>query len=73
MVVYMEISHTSKSYLKGITQIEPEWLPALCPTLTSMSKPLPFPPPKYDAAKDRMLCSVTPTYGDKMPLLFSLL
>lgn len=46
-VVYQEIYETNKMYMRGITAIEPEWLPKFAPTLCQLSEPLTDPPPRY--------------------------
>lgn len=46
-VVYSEIYETHKMYMRGVTAIEPEWLPKFAPILCSLSEPLTDPPPKY--------------------------
>ncbi len=44
--VYREIAHTSKPYMKGLTVINPAWLPELGKPLCHFSKPLESPPPR---------------------------
>lgn len=46
-VVYQEVYETNKIYMRGITAIEPEWLPKFAPTLCHLSEPLVDPPPRY--------------------------
>jgi hypothetical protein len=36
-------------YMRGVTAIEPEWLPKFAPTLCNLSEPLNEPPPRYSA------------------------
>ncbi|KFM67436.1 putative ATP-dependent RNA helicase DHX37, partial [Stegodyphus mimosarum] len=62
-VVYQEIVHTSKYYMKGIVEIEPEWLAAFAPTLCDISVLLDDPSPSYDAEKDKILCNMKGTFG----------
>lgn len=44
-VVYQEIYETNRTYMRGITVIEPEWLPKFAPALCSLNEPLLDPPP----------------------------
>ena len=46
-VVYQEIYETNKIYMRGVTAIDPEWLPTFAPGLCNMSEPLLDPPPWY--------------------------
>lgn len=61
--VYKEITSTSKPYMKGITTINPNWLPTLGVTLCHFSQPLELPPPFYDPQTDTIKCTVNVTYG----------
>lgn len=45
-VVYQEIYETNKLYMRGVTAIEPEWLPKFAPTLCTLSEPLIEPSPR---------------------------
>lgn len=62
-VVYQEIYETNKTYMRGVTAIEPEWLPVFAPGLCNISEPKMDPPPRYDAESDRLLCHVSSTFG----------
>lgn len=62
-VVYQEIYETNKPYMRGVTAIEPEWLPIFAPALCNISEPLSEPPPRYDLESDRLLCHVSSTFG----------
>lgn len=46
-ICYQELLSTTKCFMKGITAIQPTWLPQLAPALCHTSKPLENPPPKY--------------------------
>lgn len=46
-VVYQEIFETNKLYMRGVTAIEPEWLPKFVPSLCHMNEPLEDPLPRY--------------------------
>ncbi|KAK2584403.1 hypothetical protein KPH14_006785 [Odynerus spinipes] len=62
-VVYQEIYETNKLYMRGVTAIEPEWLPKFAPTLCQLSEPLIEPPPRYDSNSGRVMCHITGTFG----------
>ncbi|XP_067015411.2 probable ATP-dependent RNA helicase kurz [Anabrus simplex] len=62
-VVYQEVFETQKLYMRGLTAIEPEWLPVYAPALCNLSSPLLEPPPRYDAATDQLLCHVSGSFG----------
>ncbi|XP_060104989.1 probable ATP-dependent RNA helicase DHX37 [Heteronotia binoei] len=46
-VVYQEIVETTKMYMKGVSAVEPEWIPLLLPLYCHFEKPLEHPPPSY--------------------------
>ncbi|KAL1458425.1 hypothetical protein WDU94_008580 [Cyamophila willieti] len=67
-VVYEEIFQTGepgqeKMIMRGITAIEPEWLPIYAPSLCSFSPPLEEPPPRYFPSNKKLLCHVNATFG----------
>ena len=62
-IVYQDIYETDKVYLRGITEIQPTWLPIYCPTQCTFSDPLEMPPPRYDAVRDRVVCHRNVTFG----------
>lgn len=62
-VVYQEVFETSKLYMRGVTAIEPEWLPIYAPALCNLSPPLVDPPPRYDETTEKIFCHVTGTFG----------
>ncbi|XP_034954126.1 probable ATP-dependent RNA helicase DHX37 [Zootoca vivipara] len=55
-VVYQEIVETTKMYMKGISAIEPEWIPLLLPPYCHFEKPLESPPPFYCPEMGRVRC-----------------
>ncbi|XP_037672932.1 probable ATP-dependent RNA helicase DHX37 isoform X2 [Choloepus didactylus] len=55
-VVYQEIVETTKMYMKGVSAVETQWIPALLPTYCQFSKPLEEPPPSYCPERGRVLC-----------------
>ncbi|KAF8793585.1 putative ATP-dependent RNA helicase DHX37 like protein [Argiope bruennichi] len=62
-VTYNELSHTSKFYMKGVVEIDVEWLPAFAPDLCHLNAPREDLPPKYDSTKDKIFCYMDGTFG----------
>lgn len=60
-VIYQEIYETNKVYMRGVTAIEPEWLPTFVPQLCNLSAPLLDPEPIYRNGK--VYCTVNGTFG----------
>ncbi|KAH9377047.1 hypothetical protein HPB48_010251 [Haemaphysalis longicornis] len=65
-VLYQEIFETSKMFMRVVAEVEPEWLPIYAPKSCTFSSPLEEPPPRYDRKKDKLLCSMTSTFGPHM-------
>ncbi|XP_074868935.1 putative ATP-dependent RNA helicase DHX37 isoform X2 [Carettochelys insculpta] len=55
-VVYQEIVETTKMYMKGVSAVEPEWIPVLLPPYCHFGKPLENPPPFYCLETGRIRC-----------------
>lgn len=67
-VVYQEVyetrnGETTKTFIRGITSIEPEWLLKFAPGLCNFGKTLEDPEPRYDAEEDKIYCHVKATFG----------
>ncbi|XP_076756292.1 putative ATP-dependent RNA helicase kurz [Xylocopa sonorina] len=62
-VVYQEIYETNKMYMRGVTAIEPEWLPKFAPSLCQLGEPLTDPPPRYNTETGKVMCSMAGTFG----------
>ncbi|XP_024872377.1 probable ATP-dependent RNA helicase kurz isoform X1 [Temnothorax curvispinosus] len=63
-VVYQEVYETNgKMYMRGVTAIEPEWLPKFAPMLCHLSEPLVDPPPRYNQGTGKIICRVSGTFG----------
>lgn len=67
-VVYQElyevkIGDTMKTFIRGITAIEPEWLLQFATPLCNIGKPLEDPAPRYDRLEDVIYCHVKATFG----------
>ncbi|XP_015276340.1 PREDICTED: probable ATP-dependent RNA helicase DHX37 [Gekko japonicus] len=55
-VVYQEIVETTKMYMKGVSAVEPEWIPLLLPMYCHFEKPLEHPPPSYCPETGNIKC-----------------
>lgn len=55
-IVFQEIFETTKMYMKCVSSIEPEWIPALLPQYCHFRDPLEDPPPFYCHASGRVKC-----------------
>ncbi|NWR70549.1 DHX37 helicase, partial [Centropus unirufus] len=55
-VVYQEIVETTKMYMRGVSAVEPEWIPTLLPPYCHFGKPLESPPPSYCPETGRIRC-----------------
>ena len=62
-VVYQEVYETNKMYMRGVTAIEPEWLPKFAPSLCQLGEPLTDPPPWYDEGTGKVMCNIRGTVG----------
>jgi len=62
-VIYQELFETDKVYLRGVTQIQPEWLPVYCPSICNLGKPAEDPPPRYCTDTGRLVASIAGTFG----------
>lgn len=62
-VIYQEIYETNKMYMRGVTAIDPEWLPTYVPYLCNLREPLTEPGPRYDADTGKVYCTVSGTFG----------
>ncbi|XP_014248121.1 probable ATP-dependent RNA helicase kurz [Cimex lectularius] len=62
-IIYQEIYETNKIYLRGVTAIEPEWLPIFAPSLCNLAEPLETPAPFYDKNTGTVRCRTTGTFG----------
>lgn len=62
-VVYQHITETSKMYMKGITAVEPEWLPLFASSHVTFSEPMENPPPEFDSEKGQVMCYMKGTFG----------
>ncbi|KAG8183596.1 hypothetical protein JTE90_025148 [Oedothorax gibbosus] len=62
-VVYTDIIESSKLYMKGVVEIDAEWLPELALSSCDLSPPLEEPPPSYSSEKDKIYCCSGGTFG----------
>ena len=65
-VVYQEIYEVQgKMYMRGVTAIDPAWLPEFCPLDCNLSKPLSKREPFYDPERGQILTYRSGTYGER--------
>ncbi|KAL1501462.1 hypothetical protein ABEB36_006778 [Hypothenemus hampei] len=64
-VCFNEIYETNKIYMRGVTAIDPEWIPIHVPAICNLSEPLAEPPPFYDEKSGKVRCYVTGTVGSQ--------
>ncbi|XP_011328885.1 probable ATP-dependent RNA helicase kurz isoform X2 [Ooceraea biroi] len=73
-VVYQEVYEVDKKmYMRGVTAIEPEWLPRFAPTLCNMDDPSNDEPPIYYPSTGKVMCRVSGTFGKaawKLPMVY---
>ena len=64
-IVYQELFENSagRIVMRGVTGIDPSWLPTLCPGLCSLGAPLDTPPPRYCVTTGRVLATYRGTLG----------
>ena len=63
-IVYQEAFESNeKIYLRGITAIDPSWIPLVIPNQCHFGPPLESPAPYYDSESGLLHCSVKATYG----------
>ncbi|KAK6483668.1 putative ATP-dependent RNA helicase DHX37 [Huso huso] len=61
-VVYQEVVETTKMYMKGVSAVEPEWVPVLLPQYCHFGKPLETPGPRYCSETGRVRCHRESTF-----------
>ncbi|KAM9858095.1 putative ATP-dependent RNA helicase DHX37 [Aulostomus maculatus] len=69
-VVYQEIMETTKMYMRGVSAVEPEWVPQLLPQYCHFSAPLESPPPRFCSSTGTIRCHCSSTFfrvGWKLP------
>ncbi|RKP24393.1 hypothetical protein SYNPS1DRAFT_29837 [Syncephalis pseudoplumigaleata] len=65
MVVYGELTRTTKVWLTGVTIVERNWAPMIGKALCSFGKPLTSPAPQYNETKDVATVYIVPSFGPK--------
>nr|XP_004611192.1 unnamed protein product [Sorex araneus] len=55
-VVYQEIVETTKMYMKGVSAVEPQWVPQLLPSYCQFDPPREDPSPAYCHTRGRVQC-----------------
>lgn len=67
-IIYQEVyeiqnGDSTKMFVRGISAIEPEWLPKYVPKLCNMGPPLSEPAPRFNQSNGKMYCHVAATFG----------
>ena len=63
-VVYQDLFETqSKIVMRGVTCIDPSWLPTFCPALVTLGQHLDSPEPRYCPSSGQVVASYEPTFG----------
>ncbi|TRY72330.1 hypothetical protein TCAL_11453 [Tigriopus californicus] len=62
-IVYQEVFETDRMHIRGMTAIEPEWLPVFAKTLCNFLPPCQEPEPWYDIESGRVMCKINGTFG----------
>ena len=62
-VAFFDVTQSKRPYMSRASLIDPGWLPAASPALTSLSPPKLELAPRYDGAADSTQWWVEPTYG----------
>ena len=72
-VVYQEVYEVQgKMYMRGVTAIDPTWLPDFCPMDCNLSKPLSEREPFFDQERGQVLTFRSGTFGERgwiLPLI----
>ena len=73
-VTYQEIYETAngKMYMRGVTAIEPSWLPIYCPDQCTFAQPMAEPEPYWNNETGEIMCYANGTFGKQawcLPLL----
>uniref|UniRef100_A0A8C7GWP7 RNA helicase n=1 Tax=Oncorhynchus kisutch TaxID=8019 RepID=A0A8C7GWP7_ONCKI len=61
-VVYQEVLETTKMYMRGVSAVEPEWVPQLLTQYCHFGSPLETPSPWLCASTGRVKCHSTSTF-----------
>ncbi|KAL0979250.1 hypothetical protein UPYG_G00182780 [Umbra pygmaea] len=71
-VVYQEVMETTKMYMRGVSAVEPEWIPQLLPRYCQFGSPLETPSPWFCQSTGRVKCHCTSTFfrcGWQLPVV----
>uniref|UniRef100_A0A6Q2YPQ7 RNA helicase n=1 Tax=Esox lucius TaxID=8010 RepID=A0A6Q2YPQ7_ESOLU len=61
-VVYQEVLETTKMYMKGVSAVEPEWVPQILTRYCHFGSPLEVPSPWFCPSTGRIKCHCTSTF-----------
>ncbi|KAJ2678271.1 putative ATP-dependent RNA helicase DHR1 [Coemansia spiralis] len=64
-IVFAELQRTTRLWAKAVTVVNTKWLATVGQPLCTFGNPLPYPLPKYNEARDQMVCYVEPRFGPK--------
>ncbi len=64
-VVFQEVFETDRMFLRGVTAIEPEWLPVLAKAKCNFLPPMEDPEPWFDSEKGEVMCERRGTFGEQ--------
>lgn len=62
-IIYQEVFETDKIYVRGITEVDPAWLPKFAPGLCNLGKPLEEPEPSYCSETGTVMAAFKGTFG----------
>ncbi|XP_067933268.1 probable ATP-dependent RNA helicase DHX37 [Watersipora subatra] len=63
-IIYQDIvDANNKIYLRGVTAIEPEWIPKYADSRCTFSEPLESPEPRFDGSSGIVVCHLSSTFG----------
>lgn len=71
-VVYQEVMETTKMYMRGVSAVEPEWVPRLLPQYCHFGSPQESPAPWLCESSGRVRCHCSSTFfrvGWQLPAL----
>ncbi|KAJ2719486.1 putative ATP-dependent RNA helicase DHR1 [Coemansia sp. Benny D115] len=68
-IVFTELQRTTRLWAKVVTLVNTKWLATIGQPLCTFGNPLPYPLPKYNEARDHMVCYVEPHFGPRSWLL----
>uniref|UniRef100_A0A6Q2YHG6 RNA helicase n=1 Tax=Esox lucius TaxID=8010 RepID=A0A6Q2YHG6_ESOLU len=71
-VVYQEVLETTKMYMKGVSAVEPEWVPQILTRYCHFGSPLEVPSPWFCPSTGRIKCHCTSTFCESALLILEI-